>query len=447
MSSSNAKEQLNKYIEIYLANARKRGFNNDELEVRFGMNAHNPITRIDFENVIEKVKSSGFLQINSMQGEYHLNIQNEYNDMSTGRTKISNIRTEICDLHNIQDYCRTNSFNFENPPDHIGFQSKNLKHVNGNKLFPIDFHEFEFRVNYKEEKILKSNYTPIQSLLAQWRDSRKIYRLIKRFSFTHPDYPFRIDFSIVKSSKKIRKNYIREYTIENSNVFNNPENYEIEIELMNKKMQNYESDLLASKLRKCIQLVLSGLQQTNYPISNPEKDSILDQYINILYKGKSLPERRIVSKDFIGPSSISLEIENIVPINEEVELSVPNINDPYTVTEKADGMRKLLFISNKGKIYLIDTNMNIQFTGCITKEKNIFLTIIDGEHVLHNKKGEFINLYLAFDIYYLKGEDLRMYPFAPMENLEYTESNIDKSKFRFPILHNIIPTIDSRSFT
>ena len=51
-------------------------------------------------------------------------------------------------------------------------------------------------------------------------------------------------------------------------------------------------------------------------------------------------------------------MENIIPINPD--LDIPNINDYYTVTDKADGDRKLLFISSKGKLYLIDTNMNIQ---------------------------------------------------------------------------------------
>ena len=79
---------------------------------------------------------------------------------------------------------------------------------------------------------------------------------------------------------------------------------------------------------------------------------------------------------------------------------IPNINNKYSVTEKADGLRKLLFVSKIGKIYLLDTNMNVQFTGMVTKHRNMYNSIIDGEHVLYNKAGLFINLYLAFDIYY-----------------------------------------------
>ena len=47
----------------------------------------------------------------------------------------------------------------------------------------------------------------------------------------------------------------------------------------------------------------------------------------------------------------------------DIDSSAPNINKPYTVTDKADGDRKLLYIANDGKMYLIDTNMKVQFTG------------------------------------------------------------------------------------
>ena len=58
-------------------------------------------------------------------------------------------------------------------------------------------------------------------------------------------------------------------------------------------------------------------------------------------------------------------------------------------------------------MYLIDTNMNVQFTGSRTMKTELFESIIDGEHILHNKDKKFINLYAAFDIYYKNGEDIR----------------------------------------
>ena len=77
--------------------------------------------------------------------------------------------------------------------------------------------------------------------------------------------------------------------------------------------------------------------------------------MGILYK--EVPDRRVRPRDFVGPSSISLERPNIAPLEDDI--NIPNIRLPYTVTDKADGTRKLLMIA-ESKIYLIDVNMNIQ---------------------------------------------------------------------------------------
>ena len=81
---------------------------------------------------------------------------------------------------------------------------------------------------------------------------RKTFRLIKRYSFTSgkTSFPFRIDCSIVKTSKK-RKYYIPEYTVEQSEVFNNPENYEIEIELLNDRARYSSKRRINYQFKKC----------------------------------------------------------------------------------------------------------------------------------------------------------------------------------------------------
>ena len=101
----------------------------------------------------------------------------------------------------------------------------------------------------------------------------------------------------------------------------------------------------------------------------------------------------IKPSDFIGYSSVTLKLLNI----QEKEFGNDiNIRNNYTVTEKADGLRKLLYIDEKGTIYLIDTQLNIQFTGMHVSGENIKdikNTIIDGEHIKYDKKGKYINLY------------------------------------------------------
>ena len=53
--------------------------------------------------------------------------------------------------------------------------------------------------------------------------------------------------------------------------------------------------------------------------------------------------------DFIGPSSVTLQNINILDSKDidDTNKTIPNIRNNYCVTDKADGLRKLLFISNR----------------------------------------------------------------------------------------------------
>jgi hypothetical protein len=42
-------------------------------------------------------------------------------------------------------------------------------------------------------------------------------------------------------------------------------------------------------------------------------------------------------------------------------------------------------------------------------------TLLDGELIMHDKNGEFINLYAAFDIYFSKNKDVRHFTFLLRE--------------------------------
>ena len=96
--------------------------NTDELEVKFGTKHANFISRTDFNNVMQKLKSSGFT-IENPSGKYYLSIRNEFIN-NVGHVKISNIRTEIHFLNNIKKYCKENNFDFENPPSYVKFNQK-----------------------------------------------------------------------------------------------------------------------------------------------------------------------------------------------------------------------------------------------------------------------------------------------------------------------------------
>jgi len=420
---------------------------NNELEVRFGTRGIKPLTRIDYDNVIRKLKSLGFTCVEE-KGNYMLRVQSEFLDPNTSRFKISSIRTEINGFQAIQEYCKHNDIkklmtggsevNFYNKGPYSQGTGKDAQRTR-----PVNFDDFNFRVSYSVENKMRTTSGVIQNVIDSWEKSKKNFRYINRVSFTHPNIPVIVDISIVKTNKYSKDEPILEYTTKEANVFDNPEIYEIELEVNNSQIgpgtkTQTHSELLAS-IRKTIKYVLMGLQGTNYPISYPEQRDVLQEYMKLINGDEYDPKKhwRIKPSNFIGPSSTTLQIQNIAPINDNT--IIPNIRNEYTVTEKADGERHLLFISAKGKIYLINTNMNVLFTGAETEQKELFNTIIDGEIILHDKVGRFINLYAAFDIYFIEKKDVRPLGFMPRKKDEL------KSKFRLPLLKHIIKLLKPKS--
>uniref|UniRef100_A0A6C0D8H3 mRNA (guanine-N(7))-methyltransferase n=1 Tax=viral metagenome TaxID=1070528 RepID=A0A6C0D8H3_9ZZZZ len=420
---------------------------NNELEVRFGTRGIKPLSKIDYDNVIKKLKSLGF---NSTleQGNYMLRIQNEFLDPNTGKFKLSSIRAEINGFHTIQEYCKHNDIKkLMSNGNNVDFQNKGPYTTGSGKdaqrSYPVNFDDFNFRVSYNVENRLRNNTGLTQSIIDNWEKSKKLFRYINRVTFIHPNIPINVDISIVKTSKFVNGKPSLEYTTKDANVFENPEIYEIELEVNNSQIgpgslvESPETLLFA--IRKTIKFILMGLQGTNYPISYLEQFGILQEYMKLIQGDHYNPEKhkRVYPSHFIGPSSTTLQIQNIAPINENA--IVPNIRNDYTVTEKADGERNLLFISSKGKIYLLNTNMNVIFTGAETEHKELFNTILDGEIILHDKLGKFINLYAAFDIYFIEKKDVRALGFMPRKKDDL------KSKFRLPLLKHIIKLLNPKS--
>jgi hypothetical protein len=462
--SEQKQKTLKNHLDIYLRSlGSKDNSQVDELEIRFGTNHKNKITKIKFDNVIEKLYSLGFNMIDK-DGKYHLNIANEYVDFKTQKNRTSYIRTEIKGISNISNYCKNDMFDTEDVPAFVSFMSKHRKKTTENEagLYPIDNKKFEFRVNYKVEKNYNSegnnynNNKHIVNILKNWKYSKKTYRFIKRYTMVHPEFPFKFDLSIVKSSK-LKYDYNKKFKyllptlkIQESDVFNNPENYEIELEMDNVRCDLLKNTIngdlvsfLEAKVKNGIKYILSGLQNTDFPISYEEQKNVLQEYINLVNFKKV--EKYVSPRDFIGPSTISLEMKNIIPLKDDI--STININNPYSVTEKADGLRKLLYINKKGKVYFINQQMEVQFTGTFTQEEEIFNTLIDGEHVLYNKKHNYINRFLCFDIYISSGVDRRMLPLFKINSKNETDNKKKSKDYRMRYLESCLKKLKLNSVT
>ena len=454
LSNESPKALLDKMSLAFL-NSQYSQYRELEMEAKFGTRGIKPLTKLDYDNVVKKLRSSGWVT-NLTSGEYLLRIQPEFLDIKTGQYKTSSnfdrFRIEMHGLNYIQDYCKTNSIKFIN--------DKNNYHVKINKKTPVrisaesdeivpsaNFDDFNFRVSLNNEETVSKTGKIGLDVFENWNKTKKVFRYMNRVTFIHKDYPFKIDLSIVKSSTKNERGWmIQTYNIDESNVFNNSESYEIEIEVDNKlaKEKFKTPEQLSNELQMVVKMVLSGLQKTNFPISYTEQKDTLQNYHKLLVeddskqRGEYIP-KKIYSSDFIGPSLVTLDVTNIAQLNPDI--IIPNITEPYMycVTEKADGDRHLLYVNKIGRIYLINMNMNVIFTGAITFEERCFNSLLDGELILHNTRGIFINTFAAFDIYYVNTVDIRARPFI---NTHTKDPKYFEEGTRLPMLKDFVKLLN-----
>ena len=469
----NSKSDFEAMVEFYLADnpyLKKRGGGVSELEIKFGTNTEvaRPLSKIDYDNVVKQFYGAGFTT-GQPDGVNYLRINIEdYMDKKTGQYRMGNIRAEIAGLDLIQEYCRTNNLQklIDLPStssavaDKIKFTKKAPPYIGDTRetskpLQSVEFPDHNFRVSYQYETDYSIRSDTASKMLSKWVDTKKNFRYINRVRLSHPEYPIFVDISIIKSSaKKNKKVFIPQYTVQEARLFTNEESYEVELEIDNSRVgvgTNYKTTAqLMNAIRKCTRIVLSGLQGTSYPIAYSECKKILSQYIqttrgeeytkeyiaNLFSVKDYIRERakRSLNKHFIGPSSYTLQLSNIAEIPEDGErlITDPNIRENYTVTDKADGDRKMLYIATNGHMYMIDTNMSVIFTGIITRDKELYDTIMDGEHIKYDKMGKFVNLYAAFDIYILNGKNVRELDFVPMNDVDLP------ANFRLPLLQDVM---------
>lgn len=477
---------LDKWIYSSYRNKLRNNDVLDELEIIFGVGKFNKISKTSFDNVINKLKSNnwtmetdaGYHYLNINQRTENLQGRTTTSSLRFQVNGISAV-SEYCKTESITDTggnLKENIFitkkvrKLQN--DETRYNPETKTQDKAPPLDPIFIDNYQCKINYKVEtnfidenkKELTDDRTSnwIKREIEKWEDTTKIFRYIKRYTFVNDDFPFKIDCSVVKEPivKKVgnRLIWVPYYHIKDSGIFENNSHYEIELELNYnyienkiKELQQVNSGLMIvpetygtpnwsdfdgttsksnkflvddiyKKMKGGIKIILSGMQDSNYPISYPEQNEVTKKYIELTFSDeipKNKKDRKPISKEqlmednmayrrqskkyFIGPATVSLERKHIV---KKVVDDIPNINNLYTITEKADGVRQLFYISNNGKIYFLDINLGVKFIGCITKNKKLFETIIDGEYVPYDKAGNHINLYLMFDIYYLTGEDL-----------------------------------------
>ena len=285
----------------------------------------------------------------------------------------------------------------------------------------IELADYGIAITLKREIPIEDREGAMKSLFAGKRLQN--YRLKRRFSFFADDSMFSVDLTIVK--QKLGPNI--------SVLYNAKERYEVEIEVMAGLEESPE--VISQKLLELtaeILMVMQG-QVAGELLKASDRSRILGGY----YKLIALPDN--VINRFIGPQPVTLERANLVP---EIEGQF-DITKNYTVTDKADGKRSLLYINDVGQGYLLDMQLNPLRTDIVAP--SVKSTVLDGELVTRSKTGSAINKFLVFDAYFVKGKDVRSIQLIDFTGK--TESRISMAtKVAAELTSAINPSVSVKAF-
>ena len=322
-------------------------------------------------------------------------------------------RLTIGDKNDILSYCKTNKIN---PNTVVYGIKKNLKNYK-----PIDLKNYPIRINLKYESGI-DNEEDIQNINENISKAKKYFRFKKRFSFVSKSGLFTIDLSLVKSSKNRYST-----TFYESGILNQTPEYEIEIEFNNKEIKDSDNvEKITNELFNIIGNILMVIEDNDYIITDEERDEVKKQYLQLAFNlNKSKVDNLSIfnpKKYFIGVQPVTLELNNLL------ESDSSTILKNYSVTDKADGERNLLYIHTNNKVYLINNRLKIKYTGLKHKHAK---TIIDGEYITNDRFNNAIKSYMAFDVYFHKGNNVANKPL------------LTSSKNRISILKDIIENKDN----
>lgn len=375
-----------------------------------------------FRNIISRLKRMSDIFYNeekfNMLDIQFIDEQDKYD--SSGRSSISYIRRTISGIDSIINYCQNNIF--ENYTDLYKDKKSESYKLNSYDLkfnikYEVDIDDDVSNISDDEDDVVKisTNILAYKELLkspSYIANIPKLFRKKERHSFFTSCNNFKVDLTIVKSSNKPSKNLL------GSGIFNSLETYEIEVELINENILSHYQDSgiedfkvfmednypdITKQFITYIAYIIQIVNNSNYIIKNDEKTIIRTNYLNYI--------RNVFKIDnFISPNPVSLSKDNLNPGNKI------NIMNNYSVTDKADGESRLVFIPffdetrpelqkyNK-RVYLINNVLDIVYTG-ITLQYDIRLTILNGEYIQKDFTNKTVYDIYCYDAYVINNENL-----------------------------------------
>lgn len=309
-------------------------------------------------------------------------------------------RISFSGLHNMTEFCNRGALptNFEI-----------LEKVRDEETPPIRL--TEYNIYFKSRLERPKQPEDIPDFFRAFAAAQKFFRTKKRFSFLHESGHIRVDLTVVKASAQPAR------TMPASGVVKAVERFEIEAEYLNSA--GGDPKQVIEEFFEVFEQIQQVIEDTDHLLTNSQKRAILCAYLfmtnrpvveNCDRDASKLIRERVMARPkshFLSYQPVTLEQQNILP----PELGRLSILKDYTVTEKADGERMLLFVDGNYDIYTIDPTLTVRSMG--VKHQTHKNTLLDGEFVRKSKFNTVLNTYMAFDVYFLDGNDVRNSPLIP----------------------------------
>jgi len=349
-----------------------------ELEVIF--NKSSPLTINKFIDMLK------YLTILSTTNKYKLIKETTLDVGYTSITNknITNYRITISNIDNINKIInnvklRKNHVIFSLLVNYLLNDYKDMNIIKKTKLDKntIDVDDYDIRVRLSdEEEVHKEELKKLLNLDENERHNI-VFRYKQRVSVvlsSDDKHELKIDLTQIKQANNI------------NDIPKALDKYELELDLST--YDKFDIKKVVDLMNTYTQKIYKNFNGSNIIITTNEQKEILDKYKELVYG-----EKENLNRDLAGMQVMSLEIQYLVDL-------VPT---KYCVTDKADGERYFLFVSDE-HVYLISNNLNVIKTDH-KADKKYNNTLIDGELVYIGKYKKY--LFLGFDILFDKGVDIR----------------------------------------
>jgi hypothetical protein len=293
-------------------------------------------------------------------------------------------------------YCNNN--NYKHDENYIDWYKYNIISKNVvNTLFDSNL----IFLNIKKTNI-KTDKNPV----VNWDSMRKYFKINKFIIYTDIKTNVKYIVNITKSHDRdfYEKSDEDCYTALNkSKIINKTQQYEFYIDITNTDKDNIIPSII--KMEQTLHL-------NSFIISKNQQLDVLKDYGNLVKN--DIYTRRFDEKKppLLTPKPFTLERMNMLnPSDYENGYGISSILSEYTVTEKADGERLLMYINNTGGVYLINNSHQVIDTG-LKSPSELYNSLIDGEYITCNKRTDnaSIGLYASFDMYYYNGKKITQLP-------------------------------------